>query len=121
LNRPTDPRTWPNEELRLQLVSVSNHRPRGAEEAEFEREAFRQEQGQWILTARVPLFTNKGELCVNLTLGGRDDGFWPAMKPSPHPVYFNWSQWSRTNKGRDKPGDSAAVMYRFKFEKMQNV
>lgn len=112
-----DPRNWPDEELRLELVSVTNHRPRGSHTAEFDRNAFRQENGQWIIVARVPLFTSKGEFCVNLTLGGRDDGFWPAMRPSPSPNYLQWSTWTRTNKGSNKPDDNAAVMYRFKYEK----
>lgn len=111
-----DPRDWPDEELRLQLVSVAGHKPRGSSEAVFDRAAFREENGQWILPARVPLFTSRGELCVNLTLGGRDDGFWPLMRPTPHPSYFEWSEWYRTNKGRDKSDDASAVMYRFKCE-----
>ncbi len=111
-----DPRVWPDVELRLELVSVSNHKPRGAREAKFDRAAFRQEDGQWILSAHVPLFTSKGEFCVNLTLGGRDDGFWLAMRPVPHAAYSEWSEWSRTNKGGDKPQDAAAVMYRFRYE-----
>ena len=111
----SDPREWPDEELRLELVSVANHNPRGSREGEFDRTAFRLEDGQWILSARVPLFTSKGEFCVNLTLGGRDDGFWPAMRPALSPAYFEWSDWSCTNKGSDKP-DNAAVMYRFKYE-----
>lgn len=109
------PSDWPVEELRLELVSVTKHVPRGSREAEFDRAAFRKMDGQWILPARVPLFTSKGELCVNLTLGGRDDGFWPAMRPSPQAVYFEWSEWSRTNKGSTKSSDAEAVMYRFRY------
>jgi hypothetical protein len=113
-----DPRDWPEEELRLELVSVSNHKPRGFRRAEFDRDAFRQEDGQWIIVARVPLFTSKGEFCVNLTLGGRDDGFWPAMRPVAAPGYFQWSAWTRTNKSGNQADDRAAVMYRFKHEKV---
>ena len=111
-----EPSDWPADELRLELVSVSKHVPRGSREAEFDRAAFRKVNGQWILPARVPLFTSKGGLCVNLTLGGRDDGFWPAMRPSPQAVYFEWSEWSRTNEGSGKPNDAAAVMYRFRYK-----
>lgn len=111
-----DPREWPDEELRLQLVSVIRHKPSGAREAEFERTAFRQVDGQWILAASVPLFTSKGEFCVNLSLGGRDDGFWPAMRSNPQAADFEWSEWSRTNKGSDKPNDAAAIMYRFRYK-----
>lgn len=111
-----NPADWPDEELKLQLVSVVGRNPRGSELAAFDRAAFRQENGQWILPARVPLFTSKGQFCVNLTLGGRDDGFWPPFNGFPHPSQFQWSDWLRTNKGRDKPADAAATMYRFRFE-----
>lgn len=111
------PAEWPEEELRLQLVSVTNHKPRGSVEAAFDRAGFRQENGQWVLPARVPLFTSKGEICVNLMLGGRDDGFWPACGPSPRDAEFEWSPWQRTNKSREKTGDDQAVMYRYRFER----
>lgn len=112
-----DPRQWPDEELRLQLVSVANRKPRGSADATFERDAFRLEDGQWILPARVPLFTSKGQLCVNLTLGARRDGYWPTMRPSPLPAYSEWSRWERTNAGRNEPSDATAVMVRFRFER----
>ncbi len=111
-----DPNIWPDKELRLELVSVSNYKPLGSCQAVFDRGAFRQENGQWILVASVPLFTSKGEFCVNLTLGGRDDGFWPALRPTPNAGYFQWSDWTRTNKSLEKPDDQQAIMYRFKFE-----
>ncbi len=110
-----EPLTWPEEELRLELVSVANHKPLGSRNAEFDREAFRHEDGQWILVASVPIFTSKGEFCVNLSLGGRDDGFWPPMRPRPDAVKFQWSEWYRTNKGRNQATDRAAIMYRFKY------
>lgn len=112
-----DPAEWPDSELRLQLVSVVRHQPRGHAEAAFDRAAFRRENGQWVLPARVPLFTSKGEFCVNLTLGGRDDGFWPLLPRFPQESHFEWSPWYRTNKGRDKSSDAEAVMYRFRFER----
>lgn len=112
-----NPADWPESELRLQLVSIRNHKPTGSGEAKFDRAAFRQEENQWILPARVPLFTSKGEFCVNLTLGGRDDGFWPRLTAFPSDADFVWSPWCRTNKGMGKSSDAEAVMYRFKFEK----
>jgi hypothetical protein len=109
-----DPGEWTDEELRLQLVSVVSGK---SGEAVFDREAFHLDDGQWILPARVSLFTSKGELCVNLSLAGLSDGFWPPVMPTPSPSYFQWSAWSRTNNSNETPDDSSAVMYRFKFEK----
>lgn len=113
------PTEWPSEELKLQLVSVHRDKAIGYENAVFDRDAFRIEDGQWILPARVPLFTSRGKFCVNLTLGGRDDGFWPSLTafPTQGGPEFQWSPWYRTNKGMSKPSDREAVMYRFKFEK----
>ena len=54
---------------------------------------------------------------MNLTWGGRDDGFWPSLRPVPYPGYFEWSSWERTNKGLDKKTDAEAVMYRYKLVK----
>lgn len=116
-----NPADWPDNELRLQLVSVRNHKPTGSGEAAFDRAAFRTEDNQWVLPARVPLFTSKGEFCVNLTLGGRDDGFWPRLSAFPSEADFAWSPWYRTNKGLGKAADSQAVMYRFRFEKGDGV
>ncbi len=113
---PGPPASWANEHLRLELVSISNHKPRGSEMARFDRDAFRQENEQWIMVAKVPLFTSKGEFCVNLTVGGRDDGFWPAMKPIPNASSFEWSAWYRTNKSMDRPIDESSLMYRFRFD-----
>lgn len=109
------PAEWPEEELKLQLVSVKNHKPRGSDDTVFDRANFRQEGGQWVLPCRVPLFTSKGEFCVNLTLGGRDDGFWPKFTPFPRDDDYQWSPWYKTNKAGSK-GDAEAVMYRFRFE-----
>jgi MFS family permease len=114
INKP--PAEWPDDELKLQLVSVVRRNPRGSAMAMFDRAAFRQEGGFWILPARVPLFTSKGEFCVNLTLGGRDDGFWPPFGPAPELTYADWSGWSATNKSQGKP-EAEATMYRFRFEK----
>lgn len=107
---------WPDEELRLQLVATvgSERSPNGAQNAEFDRAAFRQEHGQWVLPARVAVFTGKGVFCVNLTMGGRDDGFWPLCGPKPHAQEWSWSEWQHTNKSRDKPA-AEAVMYRYRF------
>ena len=114
---PADtPASWANEHLRLECVSISNHKPRGWELARFDRDAFRQENEQWILVAKVPLFTSKGEFCVNLTLGGLDDGFWPAIRPVPKASSFQWSDWYRTNKSLGQSADSSSLMYRFRFE-----
>lgn len=113
---PGPPASWADEHLRLELVSISNHKPRGWEIARFDREAFRQENEQWILVAKVPLFTSKGEFCVNLTVGGRDDGFWPTMKPIPNASSFEWSVWYRTNKSMDRSVDESSLMYRFRFQ-----
>lgn len=109
---------WLDDELRLQLVSTvgSGRRPSGARDAEFDRAAFRQEDGQWILPASVPVFTSKGVFCVNLTMGGRDDGFWPICGPIPHAHEWSWSDWRPTNKSNGKP-DAEAVMYRYRFVK----
>lgn len=112
-----NPADWPESQLRLQLVSVRNHKPMGSGEATFDRPAFRKEDNQWVLPARVPLFTSKGEFCVNLTLGGRDDGFWPRLSAFPADTDFQWTPWYRTNKHMSKPSDAQAVMYRFRFEK----
>lgn len=112
-----NPADWPENELRLQLVSVRNHKPIGSGEAQFDRAAFRKEDKQLVLPARVPLFTSKGEFCVNLTLGGRDDGFWPRLSAFPTDIDFQWTPWYRTNKSMGKPDDTQAVMYRFRFEK----
>lgn len=112
-----NPAEWPDAELRLQLVSVQRGNPRGHEEATFDRSAFRLENGQWILGGKVPLFTSKGEFCVNLTLGGRDDGFWPPLPAFPRDADFAWSPWHRTNKSRERQSDAASVMYRFRFER----
>lgn len=114
---PGPPASWKDEHMRLEFVSISNHKPRGWELARFDRDLFRQEDEQWILVARVPLFTSKGEFCVNLTLGGRDDGFWPALSPVPTPSAFEWSTWYRTNKSRDESVDTSSLMFRFRFEK----
>lgn len=111
-----DPRDWPSQELRLEPLSVLNNKALGFRTAEFDRDAFRQEDVQWINVARVPLFTGKGEFRANLTLGGRDDDFWPSMRPSHHTEYSQWSAWARTNKGSDNLDDADAAMYRFKFE-----
>lgn len=107
---------WPDEELRLQLVATvgSGRRPSGAEDAKFDRVGFRFEDGQWVLPARVPVFTGRGVFCVNLTLGGRDDGFWPLCGPIPQAHEWSWSDWQHTNKSRDKPV-SEGVMYRYRF------
>lgn len=115
----TPPPEWPDTELRLQLVSVVRHKPIGHAEAVFDRAAFREENGQWVLPSRVGLFTSRGTLCVNLTLGGRDDGFWPSiiLNPTEGTPWFEWSPWYRTNKGMRKGSDAEAVMYRFRFEK----
>ncbi|XZE46648.1 hypothetical protein SH467x_001940 [Pirellulaceae bacterium SH467] len=100
---------------------VGNEKPRGWELARFDRDQFRQEDDQWILVAKVPLFTSKGEFCVNLTLGGRDDGFWPAINPVPTPSAFEWSNWHRTNKSRDESVDTSSLMFRFRFEKQMET
>jgi hypothetical protein len=113
----TPPADWPENELKLQLVNVRRGKTRGYESAVFNRAAFRQESGQWILPAKVPLFTAKGEFCVNLTTGGRDDGFWPTVPATPSEPHFEWSPWYRTNKGMAKPSDQQATMYRFRIEK----
>jgi len=107
---------WPDKEMRLQLVSFVGWGPRpvGAKDAQFSCEAFRMEQGQWILPCRVPLYTSKGQFCVNLTMGGRDDGFWPQLCPRPQREYWDWSPWCRTNKSADL-SESDATMYRFKL------
>lgn len=110
------PSEWPESELKLQLVSVVGNNPKGSANADFDRGAFRQENNQWILPARVPLFTSRGKFCVNLTLGGRDDGFWPPVSADPPESGFEWSSWYRTNKGLSKGSDEQAVMYRFKYE-----
>ena len=112
-----DPREWNDEELRLQLVSVVGGTSGLSGEASFDRKAFSLENGQWILPARVPLFTSKGDLCVNLKLAGRDDGFWPPFKPTLSPSYIQWSGWLRTANSTEASDDSSATMYRFKFEK----
>jgi hypothetical protein len=112
-----NPQEWPDSELRLQLVSIFRGAPRGFSEAEFDRLKFHLEGDQWILPAKVPLFTSKGDFCVNLTLGGRDDGFWPPLSAFPSDADFSWSPWYRTNKSQDKPTDFAAVMYRFRYER----
>lgn len=112
-----NPADWPEKELRLQLVSVRDRKPIGSREAEFDRAAFHEVDHQWVLPARVPLFTSKGEFCVNLTTGGRDDGFWPRLTAFPSEVDFQWTPWYRTNKSGDKPADAQALMYRFRFEK----
>lgn len=121
-----DPATWPDEELRLQLVAVIGKSPTGSEQAEFDRTAFRRENGQWILIARTPLFTSKGALCVNLKLGDLTDGFWPPISPrTPNVVAPGrdgtspWSAWMRTNVGRKQASDEGAVMYRFRCEKQE--
>ncbi|AMV33384.1 hypothetical protein VN12_14760 [Pirellula sp. SH-Sr6A] len=114
---PGPPASWEEEHLRLEFVSVSNHKSRGWELARFDRDLFRLENEQWILVAKVPLFTSKGEFCVNLTLGGRDDGFWPAMKPVPTAASFEWSNWFRTNKSKDQSLEISSIMVRFRFEK----
>ena len=113
------PAQWTDEQLRMQVVSVVRGQPRGSAEAVLDRSAFRVEDGQWVLPARVGLFTSRGELCVNLKLGGVgwDDGFWPRLSPAPGKERFEWSQWERTNKGREKASDREAVMYRFRFER----
>jgi len=116
-----NPAVWPDDELRLQLVSVVRGKPRGYENATFDRASMRQENGQWVLPARVSLFTSKGEFCVNLTLGGRDDGFWPRLATSPVEGDFQWTPWYRTNKGAGKARDADAVMYRFRIEQVDRV
>lgn len=113
----TPPAEWPDKELRLQLVNVRNGKVRRAKDAAFDRAAFRLENGQWILTARVPLFAAKGEFCVNLTTGGRDDGFWPHLPLVVFEHDLSWRDWMRTNKGLDAPSEAQATMYRFKIEK----
>lgn len=114
-----DPADWTDEELRLQVVSVARGRDKqyGSALSTFDRDAFRLEGGQWVLPARVGLFTSKGELCVNLTLGGRSDGFWPTLTTFPRQTDFAWSAWERTNGGRDARSDAEAVMYRWRFER----
>lgn len=114
----TPPAEWPDKELRLQMVNVRRGKVGSAQDAKFDRSAFRQEDGQWILTARVPLFTAKGEFCVNLTMGGRDDGFWPRLSPKPTEHEFAWSYWWRTNKGLNAAADARATMYRYRIEKL---
>jgi hypothetical protein len=118
----TDPREWRDDELSLELVSVRGRAPTGSEKAVFDRAAFRQEGGQWVLPARVNLFTSKGSLCVNLSLGGRREGFWPPIVASGASVQAAakgaeppWSAWYRTNESREKATDSEATMYRFRF------
>jgi hypothetical protein len=111
-----DPREWPDDQLQLELVSVVNSRSQDSRKAEFDRTAFREEEGQWIVVARVPLFTSKGVYCVNLKLGDRSDGFWPAMRPVPSPEYRQWSPWTRTNQGAQQQDDKLATMYRFKHD-----
>ncbi len=115
-SKQTERPAWPDEELRLQLVSCvgRDRRPTSWRNAEFDRGAFRQDDGQWILPARVPVFTNRGVFCVNLTLGERDDGFWPFFGPRPLPTQWEWSEWYATNKSTNKPPRDC-VMYRFKF------
>ncbi len=112
----TDRPDWPDAELRLQLVATrgGGRRPSAAHDAEFDRAAFRQEDGQWILPARAPVFTGRGVFCVNLTMGGRDDGFWPSFGPRPHAHDWVWSGWHTTNKSNGRP-DADAVMYRYRF------
>lgn len=112
----TERPAWPDEELRLQLVATvgSERRPSGAEDAQFDRGAFRREEGQWVLPARVAVFTGRGVFCVNLTMGSRDDGFWPLCGPRPRDDEWSWSGWEHTNKSRDKPA-AEAVMYRYRF------
>lgn len=119
------PAAWPDERLRLQLVSVSRRRSNGSADAVFDRAAFRLEDGQWVLPARVELFTSRGEFCVNLKVGGIvggeqagwEDGFWPRLTAFPNEGQFAWSAWERTNGGRDKGSDRDAVMYRWRFER----
>lgn len=114
----TPPADWPENELKLQVVNIVGGKTRKYREAQFDRAAFRQEHGQWILPAKVPLFAAKGEFCVNLTTGGRDDGFWPTLPAIPSEPHFDWSPWYRTNKGLGKPSDEQATMYRFRIEKL---
>ncbi len=116
-----DPSEWLDDQWQLQLVSVVNHQPRGSEQATFHRESVRYEDGQCILATSVPLFTSRGEFCVNLSLGARDDGFWPGLRYSSHPNSFQWSPWQRTNKGLKQPDDRSAVMFRFKLEKASSA
>lgn len=120
--KQTDRPEWPDEELRLQLVSCvgRDRRPEGARNATFDRAAFRQDDGQWVLPARVQVFTNRGIFCVNLTTGERDDGFWPPFGASPLSNQWEWSEWLATNKSINKaPRDG--TMYRFKFEPRANA
>lgn len=115
-----NPSEWPEKELMLQLVAVRQHKPVGSREAAFDRAAFHRVEGQWILPATTPLFSSLGEYCVNLTLGGRDDGFWPPMRASTHPGYLEWSAWHRTNKSSSARDDAHAIMYRFRFAPSQS-
>jgi hypothetical protein len=123
-----DPRTWPDSERRLQLVSVHRRSPGGYENAVFDGASFHKEtgavcegEGVWILPARVPLFTSKGEFCVNLTLGGRDDGFWPPLSPRTPPTGGEWSAWFRTNKSLQKLTDEESTMYRFRVVRAEHM
>ncbi len=120
LHEQADPRAWPSEQLRLQLVSVQGNNSVGSKEASFDRQGFRQEEGQWVLPARVDLFTSKGRLCVNLTLGSQSDGFWPPLTAASAYALAQadsssrrWSEWQRTNQGLKQSKASDAIMFRY--------
>ncbi len=101
------------------LGSVINHTQRASESGELKVNAARLENGRWIITAEVQLFTTRGLRSIGARLDEKDiAGFIVPLPARPGKAHEQWSEWGPRPPAGSPPWPDTEPSYRFRVQRI---
>lgn len=102
------------------LASLSGHSRRSYREGEIQTGAVRFENGQWIVPAQVPLFTERGKRNVMLARRQATEvtSFLLPLPARPGSEFEEWSAWIPRQQANGQPWPADKMSCRFRVQKI---